>query len=202
MSVHVLPPVEVWTGVAVDRPPLSLITGLADDGRMPLEPHRDDHLYEMAEHLFSRQERLSQSEHAEAFALLLKGWPKVPRKTTIELQGEYAGVLKNRGFSRKEIAYVLDLKEDTLRKRRILDFGDTWADEVWRRNDGQVLVGRFPRIVEGRESRSLRALTHDENGGMFDVKVNLPFFDLCRAADPEGRQAGYMRRMREVEARR
>lgn len=200
-------------------PPLSLITGLPDDRREPLESHHA--LYPMASRLRREQDRLHDRDHRQRFMTALDAWPRLRGADSLrETQIQWAGMLLSEGWRPADVAEVLDVALDTLRRRRVLDLGETWVDEVLvkeppvlrfettappeddpephLRHEDWDGSSRLPRVVEGRVDRSVFGLLKEELGDLpiGDACVNLPG-GFSRPAE-----LGYYRRLLELRRRR
>ena len=187
---------------------LSLVTGFLDDRREPLGSHHA--LYDMAAGLRARQDSYSDREHRVAFMTALEAWPRArsPQPPLRETKIAWAGMLLAQGYGRRElVAYVLGIDEESVRKDRLLELGETWRDEVLRKPPrpfvfAEVEAGRnasrLPRVVEGHYRRSLLTIADDELP-VGDCAVNLP----ASYRPPAVREAedGYLERLLELRTR-
>ena len=172
------------TDRAATGPALSLITGLPDNRREPLEPHHS--LYRMASRLRRDQDRLDDRQHRERFIVALDAWPRLRGADSLrETQAQWAGMLLSEGWGPGDVAEVLGVSPDTLRRRKLLRLGETWINEVLGkspRGDGPAEfrvegASRLPRVVEGRHNQSVFGLLKTELGDdipIGDPCVNLP----------------------------
>ena len=177
-------PSQGRTDRAATGPALSLITGLPDNRREPLEPHHP--LYRMASRLRRDQDRLDDRQHRERFIVALDAWPRLRGADSLrETQAQWAGMLLSEGWGPGDVAEVLGVSRDTLRRRKLLRLGETWINEVLGkspRGDGPAEfrvegASRLPRVVEGRHNQSVFGLLKTELGDdipIGDPCVNLP----------------------------
>lgn len=202
---------------AVDRPEyLSLITGLLGDRREPI--HRDNgKLYPAAERLWREQETWGTETHATVFSVVLDWWPQRRGAASLhDLQAVWVAALRQAGFSSSaDLAYVLDVKPETIRDRRLGGFADLWVDEVLR-DDGttpRFRPSRCPVVVDEYHEKPVLNLRDPVTGLANDVLignvvVNLPtgyrrtWHESRRKADPRSVEDGYMRRFAELRFRR
>lgn len=133
----------------------------------------------MASRLRRDQDPLDDRQHRERFIVALRGADSLR-----ETQAQWAGMLLSEGWGPGDVAEVLGVSPDTLRRRRVLRLGETWECEVLGpgpSGDGPVElrvegVSRLPRVIEGRHDRSLFGLLKVELGELpiGDPCVNLP----------------------------
>jgi hypothetical protein len=142
------------------------------------------------------QDQLSDRAHAERFAVALDVWPhRRGASRTEETKIGLAGVLKHHhGLSRKQIADLLSVSEDTVR-RKYEQAAEPWYDEVVGPNSNIVITcegsSRWPRVVEGYFRCTFLEFAQLELGSQFSYTqpwVNLPANYLARRPNP-ARQA-------------
>ena len=105
---------------------LSVATGLPDDERRELATgHR---LFRQAELAWQRQDAWSEEEHRGFWSALLPLWPSGKTRTNDRL-GALAFYLRDRGVGLKEVANVVGVAPDTLR-RRLFRRGQLREDET------------------------------------------------------------------------
>jgi len=143
----------------------------------------------MASRLQRDQDRLNDGEHRQPFMTALDAWPRLRgadclRETQISGQASCSA----RDGGRRTSADVLSVSLHSLRRREVLRLGAMWRGEVLGETaddvPGQELrelrvegASRLPRVVEGRNDRSIFGLLETELGddiAIGDPCVNLP----------------------------
>ena len=161
----------------------------------------------MASRLRHDQDRLDDREHRARFMTALDVWPRLRGRDSLrETQIQWAGMLLSEGWGPTDVAEVLGVSLDTLRRRRVLGLGETWKGEVLGagpHGDGPVElrvegVSRLPRVIEGRHDRSVFGMLEVELGELpiGEPHVNLPG-SFSRPAE-----LGFYRRLRDLRRRK
>jgi hypothetical protein len=162
----------------------------------------------MASRLRREQDQLDDGAHRQRFIAALDVWPRLRgADSRRETQVQWAGMLLSEGWGPADVAEVLGVSRDTLRRRRVLRLGETWIDEVLGkgpRGDGPAefrLEGasRLPRVLEGRHNQSVFGLLKTELGD--DIPIGEPCVNLPGGFSRPA-ELGYYRRLLELRRRR
>lgn len=151
---------------------LSLVTGLDGDRREPL--NRDHSLFDAARRAFERQDGWTDEQHQAAFELLFESWPRKRGVQSIsDLQVSWAVSLMRDSFAPAEIAHMLGVKCDTLRKRRIIDRAEMFIDEQLL---GQARPPklRLPRVFESYITELDQVPGQEDESPVPRFWINLP----------------------------